>query len=99
MKEFGKVLKIARIANNLTTKEAAERMQVRSSYISAIENGTRKGIRRETLTKFADVYSYKASEICFLEEYYESLVNEDDDKKYRKTLCKAIDILESNLAK
>ena len=74
------VVKSIRIANDMSTKEVAQLMGVRSSFVSDLENGTRN-ITMSSLNKFAIAYNISVSKILFF-------VGQQEEKNmnYRQTL-------------
>ena len=68
---LGEVLKAIRVANNgMSTKLAAERAQVSSTYINLIENGS-KNPSYTTLKKLATAYNIPLSQIFLFDENQE----------------------------
>lgn len=60
----GKILRLFRIARDMSIKELAEKMQVSSSYISDVERGVRNP-SMETCKKYSDAFGVLLSVIIF----------------------------------
>lgn len=63
----GKILRLFRIARDMSIKELAEKMQVSSSYISDVERGVRNP-SMETCKKYSDAFGVPLSVIIFFDE-------------------------------
>ena len=88
---LGKVLRCARIANDYTTKEAAELSAVTPAFISAVEAGTRK-LSSKTLERISEIYKLTPAQLMKLVEYYDGL-DTDKLRKYQLTVLKALEII------
>ena len=64
---LGLVLKLTRIANNITTKSVADKSGISSTFICDIEN-SRKKVSLENLKAIVKVYDIPLSKILFFEE-------------------------------
>lgn len=84
-KGLGNVLRLLRIANDLTIKELAEKMDVSSTYISEIEANNKKP-SLEIITKYSNVLNVNRSSIMFFDEE-----GEKNGYNYQKLL---LDILQ-----
>lgn len=73
-KGLGYVLKLLRIANDMTTKELADKTGLSQSYISEVESNN-KTPSLDALTKYSQALGISKSTILFFEE-------EKDKKKY-----------------
>lgn len=82
------IVKYIRIANDMSTKEVAELMGVRASFISDLENGTRN-ITMSSLKKLAIAYNISVSQILFFDEQ-----QEQNNMNYRQTLIMILKYLE-----
>lgn len=91
------ILKIARDANRMTAQVASAISGVSSVYLSEIERGKKTNVSTEYLTKLADAYNLNVSQIEELATFYES-VDGDDERKYRLTLIKTLQIIDDNLS-
>ena len=74
------IVKSIRIANDMSTKEVAQGMGVRQSFVSDLENGTRN-ITMCSLSKMAEVYDIPVSQIMLFDEK-----QEEQNLNYRQTL-------------
>ena len=74
------IVKSIRIANDMSTKEVAQGMGVRQSFVSDLENGTRN-ITMGSLSKMAEVYDIPVSQIMLFDEK-----QEEQNLNYRQTL-------------
>ena len=64
----GNILKLIRYVNNdMSTKEVADKMGVRISYVCDIESG-RKNVTMNTLQKFSSIYDIPVSTILLFDE-------------------------------
>lgn len=91
------ILKIARDANRMTVQVASAISGVSSVYLSEIERGVKTNVSSEYLAKLADAYNLSVSQIEELVTFYES-VDGDDERKYRLTLMKTLQIIDDNLS-
>jgi len=98
MKTVGEVLKIARLANMMTLKEANENSGVSTIYINELECGRKENISNEYLSKLANAYNLSADQVIELQNYYTSLDVEEKRRK-RLTLAKTLEMIEDNLSK
>lgn len=65
---IGNILKLIRYVNNdMSTKEVADKMGVRISYVCDIESG-RKNVTMNTLQKFSNIYNIPVSTILLFDE-------------------------------
>jgi len=64
---IGQVLRSFRIAREMTAKELAEKMNVRSAYISNVEHGL-KNPSRDTYKKYSEALNIPYSVIEFFDE-------------------------------
>ena len=64
---LGNVLKLLRIAREMSTKELAKKMNVSSTYISEIESNN-KNPSLEMLTKYSEALDVKKSTILYFDE-------------------------------
>jgi len=87
----GRVLKIARIANDYTRKEVAELTQLSPNYISEIEHG-KKHVGKKSLEKFAKAYNMTFFQLMTLIQFYTKL-ELDEETRYKLTLLKALEML------
>ncbi|MBR7083256.1 MAG: helix-turn-helix domain-containing protein [Clostridia bacterium] len=55
MTEFGKFLRIVRVKNEESARKMAEKLYISPSYLSSIENGSRR-IPTDFIERIADVY-------------------------------------------
>ncbi len=98
MQNIGKVLKIIRIANNMSRKQASEATSVSAIYISELETGKKINVSKECLVKLAAGYGLRMEQIIKLEKYYTNSLFEEE-RKYRRALTKALIMIESNRGK
>lgn len=92
---IGKVLKIARHANNMSTARASLMSDVSQIYISEIERRKKCNISYEILKKLAKTYGLESYQLLELEDYYSSL-DVEEERKFRLTLIKTLEMMESN---
>lgn len=77
---MNRVLRLLRIANDYTIAELANKLNVTPSYISKIENGTKKP-SNELLEKYCKVLKIKMKTLMFFEKE-----NNFNDYKYQDLL-------------
>ena len=71
-KGLGNVLKLLRIANDMSIKELAEKMAVSSAYISEVE-ANNKNPSLDTLTKYSEALNVNKSAIMYFDEEGEKI--------------------------
>lgn len=81
---LGNVLKLLRIAKEMSTKELAEKMNVSSTYISEVESNN-KNPSLEMLTKYSEALDVKKSTILYFDE-----VGEKNCYNYQKLLLEIL---------
>ena len=81
---LGNVLKLLRIAKEMSTKELAEKMNVSSTYISEVESNN-KNPSLEMLTKYSEALEVKKSTILYFDE-----VGEKNSYNYQKLLLEIL---------
>lgn len=89
----GNVLKIIRVANDLSITEVQERCYISRSYLSEIENG-KKNPSPEKIAEVLKIYNITIEEFKEIFIYYNKLnsgINEI--KRYQLTLLKVLKIL------
>lgn len=78
---IGYVLKLIRIANeNMTCKEAADKIGIAQSFVAELENGNRNPSQK-TLEKISLAYGIPISKILFLDERHD-----EDNLSYQELL-------------
>ena len=65
--KLGSVLKLLRIANNMSVKELAEKMDVSTTYITEVE-ANNKNPSLNTLTKYSIALGVSRSSILYFDE-------------------------------
>ena len=70
----GKVLRIARIANDMTITDTSKKTGVSKSYITEIEKG-KKHPKYNILMKLLHEYQIDLEEFEKIDKYYDSLLN------------------------
>lgn len=93
--KLGKILRIARCANGMTVQEAHIASGVSAVYIGQLERDARTNPQIKILEKFGEAYDLKVRDFFELESYYNSLEG-DERPKFRKTLAKALALMEEN---
>lgn len=94
---IGEVLRVSRIANDMTIKEASVKAGVSVSYITELEKQKRKNPSTEYLKKICEVYNLKVSEFCALDDYHNSLIGKKEKLEiYRLLLIEILKIQEEN---
>ena len=72
----GELLRVSRIANDMTIKEASQKSGVSVSFITEIEKQKRKNISVDILGKLCDAYNIKMSDFFVLDEYHNSIIDQ-----------------------
>lgn len=90
---YGEVLRILKIANDITTKRIAELADVSSAYISEILNN-KKIPSFKKLNIITEILNFTLYEYISTVEFYASLNPEISDlRKYQLTLIRVLEIL------
>ena len=84
---LGIVLKALRVTNNMSIKEAVQKLDVSSTFVAQIESGNKK-IPLNTFNKYANAFNIPKSLIMAIEEKYNWL---EDDHVFQNIM---IDILQ-----
>ena len=71
---IGEVLRISRIANDMTIKEVSEKANVSVSYLSDLEKQRKDNPSIEMLKKICAVYNLKLSQFYMLDDYHNALI-------------------------
>ena len=92
----GKVLRIARIANDMTITDTSKKTGVSKSYITEIEKG-KKHPKYNILMKLLYEYQSDLEEFEKIDKYYDSLLNKKEKLKiYRIILLKILQTSNKN---
>lgn len=81
---IGNVLRLIRIARNLSTRELAAKMNVSPSYVSDVETN-KKMPSWDMLTKFSEALKVRKSTIVYFDEE-----REEEGYNYEKLLLKIL---------
>ena len=95
MQNIGKVLKIVRIANNMSRREASETTNVSAVYISELETGKKTNVSEACLAKLATGYKLTLEQFVKLKDYYTKFEG-SEERKFRLTLIETLRMLEKN---
>lgn len=95
---IGKVLRIARIANNMTLKQASDASGVSSVYINELECQRKNNVSDEVLKKLVKAYDLTLYDIITLTELY-NILTLPEERKFRRVLFNAIVFMEMNTNK
>ena len=87
---IGEVLRISRIANDMSIKEVSQEAQVSVSYITEIEKQKRKNPSTEFLRKVCAAYNLRVSEFLALNDYHDSLIGQKEELETYKLLLMEI---------
>ncbi len=90
---IGKILRVIRIANDLSKRELAKNTDVSVSYICEIEKGIKKpsDVIIEKILNYSNIIK---SEFYDIFNYYESIKIKDKLKKYQYTLLYVLKLIE-----
>lgn len=97
-RSIGRVLRIVRYANNMTIAFASRVSSVSVPYLRELESEKKWNVSEEIMTKLCNAYGLKLFQIKELEAYYESLKVEEN-RKFRLTLMKTLEMIERNYVK
>lgn len=90
---IGNVLRILRVANDLSITEVKERCSISRSYLSEIENG-KKQPSLEKILEVLNVYNVTIEEFKEIVIYYNKLNSDvEETKRYQLTLLKVLKML------
>lgn len=81
---IGEVIRVTRVANDITKKDLAQKSKVSNSYLHDIETNNKKNISYEILKKISTACNLSLSELLEINEYHDFLLEE----KLKKTLQK-----------
>lgn len=95
MQNIGKVLRIARYANNMSLIEASAASTVSNVYIYELESGKKTNVSEEYLTKLATGYGLILEQLVKLEEFYTNFEG-NEERKYRRTLIETLKMIDKN---
>ncbi len=95
MQNIGKILRIARYANNMSLIEASAASTVSNVYIYELERGKKNNVSEEYLTKLATGYGLILEQLVRLEELYTKFEG-NEERKYRLTLIETLKMLDKN---
>lgn len=89
----GIVLRIVRMANDLSITEVSQRCSISRSYLSEVENG-KKLISLKKQMKLLEIYNTSANQFREICDYYRHFESEKTVlKKYQLTLLKSLNML------
>ena len=94
-KKIGEVLRIARIANDMSITKASEISGVSNPDIVEIEKG-KKNPSDEILEKLCKTYNLYMNQIVKIIDYYNRIYTVDELRKYRMCLSKIIKVIDVN---
>jgi len=90
---ISEVLRVVRIANDMSIKEVSNNSNVSVSYISEIEKNKHNNPSIYTLEKICMAYNLKVSDLLSLDEYHESIIGLKEQLKiYQLLLIKTLDL-------
>ena len=93
----GEVLRISRIANDMTIKEVSEKANVSVGYLTDLEKQRRNNPSIELLKKICDVYNLKLSHFYMLDDYHNALIGTKEKLEiYKLILIEVLKIYEKN---
>ena len=92
---IGEVLRVARIANDLSMKEVSQRANVSTSSISELEKEKRINPSIDSLKKICDVYNLTVFDVYMLDDYHNSLIGKKQKLEIYKLLL--LEILKTQI--
>lgn len=97
---IGEVLRVSRIASDMTIKETSIKAGLSVSYITELEKQKRKNPSTEYLKKICEVYNLRVSDFCALDDYHNSLIGKKEQLEiYRLLLTEVLKTQEKNNSK
>lgn len=87
----GEVLRIIRIANDLSQKDLAKKIAISNSYICELEKG-KKSASHAMLEKILCCYELSTISFDAVLEYYKTIHSKDRLKKYQLTMLKVLNL-------
>jgi len=97
---IGEALRVARIANDMSIKEASNKANISVSYITELEKNKRTNPSTEFLKKICDVYDLRVSDFCALDEYHNSMIGKKEELQiYKLLLIEILKTIEKNNTK
>ena len=79
---IGEVLRVSRIANDMSIKEVSQKAQLSVSYITELEKNKRKNPSTDFLKKICDAYNLRVSEFLTLNDYHDSIIGKKKSWKF-----------------
>lgn len=95
MQNVGKVLKIVRIANDMSRREASEATNVSAAYISELETGKKTHVSERCLAMLVAGYGLISEQFVKLDECYTKFEG-NEKRKYRLTLIETLKMIDKN---
>ena len=91
---IGEVVKVTRVANDMTTKDLSEKSQVSKSYINEIEK-RKENTSNDILNKLSEGFNLDIEDLLLLDEYHDSLIGKKEKLEiYRMLLLKTLETYE-----
>ena len=91
-----RIIRIARIANNLSMSFISKESHVSYIYISQLERGIKINPSIDTISKICTSLNLTTPQLIELGEFYGKL-NCCESKKYRLTLMKTLEMISKNI--
>ena len=93
----GEVLRISRIANDMSIKEVSKKANISVGYLTDLEKQRRNNPSIEILKKICVVYNLKLSQFYMLDDYHNALIGVRKELEiYRLILIEILKIYEKN---
>ena len=93
----GEVLRISRIANDMSIKEVSTKANISVGYLTDLEKQRRNNPSIEMLKKICAVYNLKLSQFYMLDDYHNALIGVRKELEiYRLILIEILKIYEKN---
>lgn len=90
---IGEVLRVVRIANDISISEISKKADVSQTYLSELESNKRKNPSIYILHKLGLAYNLNVSDLLDLDEYHESIIGlKDKLKVYQFLLLKVLEL-------
>lgn len=94
---IGEVLKVARVAHDMSIKELAEKSSVSASYITELENKNKKNPSLNKLEKIVANFDLSLSELFEIDEYHDSIIGTKEELRvYQLLLLRTLKVCIEN---
>ena len=90
---IGEVLRVVRIANDMSIKEVSEKSNVSVSYLTDLEKNKKINPSIHLLEKICSTHNINVSELFELDEYHETIIDlKEKLKTYQLLLMRILEL-------